>query len=207
MPDVCCDLVWGRGGLSLSGPSTLAKASRNVGGEVWLLRLDPLVACAWLRMPLDRLTDLSVPMADIDPRLARDIEPLKDEGGLEALVRPSGDVTAAGVDPRLVVAVGALQRGVRVARVAEMVALSERQLERVFAAELGMAPKTFARIFRFRQALRMVTGGATLVDASAIAGFSDQAHFSREARAFTGASPRALLPNVGNVQDLVAGAM
>lgn len=207
MPDVCCDLVWGRRGLSLSGPSTRAKASQNVGGEVWLLRLAPLVARAWLQMPLDRFTDLSVPLADVAPHLARDLECLKEEGRLEALVRPSGDVTAAGVDRRLVAAVGALQRGERVAQVAARVALSERQLERVFRAELGMAPKTFARILRFREALRAAVRGARMVDASAAAGFADQAHFSREALAFTGASPRVLLPRVGNVQDVVAGAM
>lgn len=207
LPDVCCDLVWGRGGLSLSGPSTRARASQNVGGEVWLLRLAPLVARAWLRLPLEHLTDRSVPLADIAPHVARELQRLKEEGGLEALVRPAGDVTAAGVDPRLVAAVGALQRGKRVAHVAAMVALSERQMERTFRAELGMAPKTFSRIVRFRAALRAAASGVRMVDAAAAAGFADQAHFSHEARAFTGVSPRGLLPRVGNLQDIVAGAM
>ena len=207
MPDICCDLVWARGRLALTGPTATASYSRNVGHAVQLLRLDPLVARAWLRTPLILFTEVSVSLAEIAPRQASELEPLNEAGQLAALVRPAGNVVEAGVDPRLVAAVRAVRSGLSVARVAEMVSLSERQLERLFVHNLGLAPKVFARIIRLRRALGHATAGASLVRSAAAAGYADQAHFSRDVAAFTGTNPRALLPNVGNVQDIVAGDM
>lgn len=207
IPDVCCDLVWARGRLALTGPAATASYSRNVGHDVQLLRIDPLVALAWLRTPLIMFTSETVLLADIAPRLARELEPIQAAGRLAALVRPAGSVQEAGVDPRLEAAVRGVKSGLPVARVATMVSLSERQLERLFVRNLGLAPKIFARIIRLRRALGRAAAGGSLAQAAAAAGYADQAHFSRDVAAFTGTNPRALLPNVGNVQDIVAGSM
>jgi len=51
---------------------------------------------------------------------------------------------------------------------------------------------------RLRRAAEAVQGGQTLADAASAAGFSDQAHFSRQMREMMGLTPAALLPIVRN---------
>ena len=205
MPDVCCDILWVRGRLLMSGPLSRAVPSRNVGEDVTLLRLSPLTARAHLRAPLKHFTDATVELASVAPHLARNLERSRDAGQLETLVGSADDLTGAGIDPRSAPAMSALKRGASVEQAAAQVALSARQLERIFVEELGLAPKTFARIVRFRRAFGAAKRGARLAEAAAEAGYADQAHFSREVRKLTGSSPGILLPHVGNVQDVVAG--
>lgn len=96
-------------------------------------------------------------------------------------------------------------QGRPVGRVAETVGLCERHLERLFYEHAGLAPKIFARIVRFRRAVIAARRGVRL--ATAAAAYADQAHFNRDVRDLTGCAPRSLLPNVGSVQDVVAGEM
>jgi AraC-like DNA-binding protein len=70
--------------------------------------------------------------------------------------------------------------------------VSTRQVERLFARHLGVAPKTVARVVRFQAALRalMRDPGCPLADVAAAAGYFDQAHFVRDFRRMTGGVPR-----------------
>lgn len=79
-----------------------------------------------------------------------------------------------------------------IARVAERVGWSRRRLLDAFTAEFGLSPKQAARIFRFEHARSLVERGAALADVAAAAGFSDQAHLSREWRALAGRTPTQL---------------
>ncbi|MEZ4410714.1 MAG: helix-turn-helix domain-containing protein [Polyangiales bacterium] len=82
-----------------------------------------------------------------------------------------------------------------VSAVAAALGVSERHLRRVFHESVGMSPKAFARVVRFRRALRAAREGAVANWASiaASAGYYDQAHLIDEFRAIAGATPRALL--------------
>ena len=82
-----------------------------------------------------------------------------------------------------------------------------RALERLVYEHSGMPPKLFARIVRFRRAVVAARAGLPLAAASAAHGYADQAHFSREARSLTGRALRTLLPNVGNLQEVVSGEL
>ncbi len=65
-----------------------------------------------------------------------------------------------------------------------------------FRAELGVTPKTAARIFRFERACCLIsTFRLPLGDVAAACGYADQAHMTREWNAFTGISPRAWIVN------------
>lgn len=68
--------------------------------------------------------------------------------------------------------------------------LSPRQLQRIFARETGMPPRSYLRLLRFREAVAGVQGNASgLADMAAASGYADQAHMTREFRALGGLSP------------------
>jgi len=65
-----------------------------------------------------------------------------------------------------------------------------------FRAELGITPKTAARIFRFERACGLISNlRLPLADVAAACGYADQAHMTRDWNAFTGTSPRAWVAN------------
>jgi len=61
-----------------------------------------------------------------------------------------------------------------------------------FRCDLGVGPKTAARIFRFERACRLIKHvRAPLADIAVACGYHDQAHLSRDWNALAGCSPRA----------------
>lgn len=117
--------------------------------------------------------------------------------GFDALIR--GDATA--VINRLTTAfttieppplAHAVPGAGSVAEIADRAGLSHRQLQRIFARETGMPPRSYLRLLRFRQALADVqTHANTLADTAAAGGYADQAHMAREFRALAGLPPSA----------------
>lgn len=107
-----------------------------------------------------------------------------------------------------------LHGGVRVADLARATDLGERQFERRFTRAVGVAPKRYARVLRFREALRLKAEGVETAWASVAqaAGYVDQAHMIHEFQALAGDSPERLMaamaparetvvPVVGNLQS------
>lgn len=75
-------------------------------------------------------------------------------------------------------------------RLAREVAVSKRQLERLFRKELGTSLQTFGRDLRLSYAVWLMSHAQDRIsDVAAHCGFSDAAHFSRTFRAAFGASP------------------
>jgi AraC-like DNA-binding protein len=79
--------------------------------------------------------------------------------------------------------------------VADDLGVSERHLRRVFREAVGVGPKAFAKLLRFRRAVREARAGAhrSWAFVAASAGYYDQAHLISEFRAITGVTPRAFL--------------
>jgi AraC-like DNA-binding protein len=75
---------------------------------------------------------------------------------------------------------------------AKSVGVSERQLRRLFHAEIGMSPKRYLRIARIRNVLARAgtTGWGRL---AAEHGFFDQSHLGAEFRALVGVTPRSFV--------------
>ena len=65
------------------------------------------------------------------------------------------------------------------AELAREAGLSRFQLLRAFAKATGATPQAYARQARARLARRLIREGSSLADASAAAGFADQAHMTR----------------------------
>ncbi len=79
-----------------------------------------------------------------------------------------------------------------IAELAHAADVSRRQIERLFARELGYPPKTVGRVLRFQRALKglMTTPGEPLSALASATGYFDQAHFIRDFKQFTGGIPR-----------------
>lgn len=73
--------------------------------------------------------------------------------------------------------------------------VSRRQLVRQFTAVTGLPPKAYGRLFRFRAIADHMDhrGAVDLADLAYRFGFSDQAHLSREFKAFSGETPTTYL--------------
>ena len=71
--------------------------------------------------------------------------------------------------------------------------LSARQLHRTFDVNVGVGPKSFQRVRRFQRFLQRAETGASLASAAADAGYSDQAHMSRDVRGLSGVTPSRLI--------------
>jgi AraC-like DNA-binding protein len=84
---------------------------------------------------------------------------------------------------------------ISITQLAAEVYISTRQLEREFRQKIGISPKYYMMIARLNEVNRLIQQGSRvdLTDLSYSAGYSDQAHFIRDFRRFTGESPRVFL--------------
>ena len=97
-------------------------------------------------------------------------------------------------DPRLLTAIRLMKNHIaapeRISGIAEQAGISERQLERLFLAEIGKHPSEFYIDLRLRTARGMLIGSTEPLEAIAEAcGFSSLGHFSRAFKARFGDSP------------------
>jgi AraC-like DNA-binding protein len=206
LPDVCCDLLWFDERVFVVGPLSRAIEAIGVGQHVSVLRLDPQVARQWLGVPLHQLANRVIALEDIDRRVSSTVAAQFEAGGASAIV--GADWLPAELSyTRVREARIRLGHGERVGAAASTIGMSERQLERLFADVTGLTPRAYTRILRFRRAIFAAGRGARLASVALDAGYADQAHLCRDVRDLTGHSPRMLLGHVGNIQDIVAGAL
>jgi AraC-like DNA-binding protein len=73
----------------------------------------------------------------------------------------------------------------------KQVFITERTMERRFERHVGVSPKLFARICRFRSSLQLMKSNTSkrLGNIAFEAGYADQPHFVRNFKEFTGLSP------------------
>ncbi len=78
----------------------------------------------------------------------------------------------------------------RIATIAAEVGWSRGHLVVRFRREVGLSPKRFARVARFRTAIDRL-GRAPLATVAAECGYADQSHLTHEFRDLAGATPSA----------------
>ena len=68
--------------------------------------------------------------------------------------------------------------------------MSVKTLERHFSEKIGFTPKFYTRIVRFSHAMKMLSQNKGVFDIIEDCGYTDQAHFIKEIRLFTGRTPK-----------------
>lgn len=88
---------------------------------------------------------------------------------------------------------------IQVKEVALKSSYSERQLNRLFLAQIGMNVKDFARLTRFNYVLKHIQKSPCFFAAlSQQAGYFDQAHFDKDFKAISGVTPQKYLKTMSD---------
>jgi AraC-like DNA-binding protein len=200
MPDGCTDLIWQHGkGAFVAGPDTGPAPADMAPGTILVgARFRPGAGGPALGWPLADLRDQRIDVADLLPalsgRLPADLTP--DEAVTAVTALAARLVAAAPPDGLVVTATRLLASGqTTVTGLCSALAVSERQLRRRFDQAVGYGPKTMQRILRFRTVLGQLAaapGSTDLAGLATRAGYSDQAHLTRETTRLAGMSPGAL---------------
>jgi len=168
------------------------------GSDYLGIRFRPGRATRLLTVSAAELTDgwasaadvLAFPLDEIAERAATDGVFASIDGVLERqfLLRGGAPSRIGEVVEAIETSNGAL----RMSQAAEVFGRGSRQLQRAFLHAVGVTPKVFARIVRFRHARALI--GARrhrLADIAAASGYADQSHMNNEFRALGGVSPLA----------------
>lgn len=188
VPDGCIELirrhtgraVWRREQPELfaTGLATVpARLSLGGGARFTGIKLWPWAWNALGGTPCAGFADDWIPIAD--PRLAG----LTENDIVGGLIVALADVEVPTLG-RAILASGS------VADIVRCSGLSHRQLQRRFATEIGMPPRSYLRLLRFRDALKDIQSIAEPLACTAVAqGYADQAHMAREFRDLAGMPP------------------
>jgi AraC-like DNA-binding protein len=164
------------------------------------LELTPHGARALLGLPAAALAQGVWPLADVVGRRADElIDSLAAAPGPAERVQVLDRVLARwAVDDGCPAAVDATWRlltgsagSASVTSIAGQIGLGRRQLSHLVRAELGLTPKTVARILRFGQARGHLRSGLTtsLAEIAVLCGYYDQAHLTNDWRRLSGCTP------------------
>ena len=215
MPDGCASIVHaqapdGAAALFYAGPRIEALDVPVPPGACYRgVRLQPGAAAALLHLKVAQAHAPHLPLSAVLPVLAQTLATAlestscADETAAHALdrvllpyaraARPLDVIVTAAVSD--IVAAGGI---VHVEALAARHGLSARQLQRRFRQAVGLTPKQFARIRRFREAVANVlrTPPDDWGRVAADHGFADQAHLTREFNALYGQPPGAFAQTV-----------
>lgn len=212
LPDGCVDIIislnasthcgWQPFRPNLVGTMTTFYDGSYVSGEsLFGIRFRPVGFTAFCRVPIQEFTDERMELTAVESLFGKEFyEDMAEKETTEALVRHVDSYlvrklgTLFAVERQIVFAVDLIRRSnglLTPGEVADKSCLSLRQLERKFKASVGISPKMFSRIIKFRYACnyleaRDYTG---LFSAAIDCGYYDQAHLIKEFKAFSGNVP------------------
>jgi AraC-like DNA-binding protein len=200
--------------INLAAPLRMVSTNEHPGGHSGIqLDLTPLGTYRLLGIPMHEVTNLVVDLGDLlgpgAPGLLVQLTETPSWGErfdlldglllsrLAAGPAPAPEVAEA---MRLLSSSGG---SIPVACLASEIGWSRKHLVTRFKEQVGLPPKTVARVLRFRRAMDMITHGVPgFVDIALACGYYDQAHLNREIRALTGCTPRELLAVDGSSVEI-----
>lgn len=206
VPDGCIDVLWIPGvGVRVCGPETTSWSfTLPPGTESFGIRFRPGAAPHVLRTSAAQIRDIRVCLADVlgsaeERRLVDRLEHSADIGSRLAVLQESGRRwLAAHPDPDPLAAriTSALStRSWSVEALADASSMTGRQLRRRCNDAFGYGPSTLRSILRLQRFMHLARAdrGRGLAALATDAGYSDQAHLSRECRRIATVTPTELL--------------
>lgn len=172
-------------------------------------------AARFLREPMHRLSDRHVALDDLGAN---------DVGGLRERLLDTADAVAridvlqtwlrarftpAALHPAINYALRALGDRPQVARIGDLIeasGYSPRRFGSLFRDQVGIGPKRYARLQRFRAVVASAQGDRRIewLQVAADCGFHDQPHLVREFRTFAGMTPSQYLTQRGTHVNHIA---
>lgn len=193
LPDGCADFVFDLTAGSAIAVGTMTRPlviDGSASPQSFLgVRFRPGRAAAFLRIPLAELTDARVSLRDV----WRDAPEVAGVATLEAaLLRRLAPDRDARVDAAIA---RIASTNARIEDVARDVGISRQHLARQFRHHVGVSPKTFARVMRFRRLIDALPREQDVDWASLAAGhgYYDQSHLIDEFRELAGTTPGGFL--------------
>jgi AraC-like DNA-binding protein len=204
LPDACVDILFINQDPPVAvGPWTDPFAvSFSAGTRILGARLHPGRAPGLLGLPAMELLNQTAPLRALWGAIrndrfnrVREADAANQAAALsEALLADRKQFTP--YDPAVAYGIRWLARNPhgKVEQLSQVLGISPRQLQRRFSAAVGYGPKIFQSVLRFQRLLRIAhQRKRSLVDIAACAGYSDQAHMTREVRRFANEPPTTLL--------------
>ena len=208
LPDNCIDILWQDGGrpafavgmMTQAIHVPLAAPLRTVA-----VRFRPGAAGMFLGVPLHVLTDLDVAVTEFSAlgdvrRLADQLwQPGRDDAGRLRLIEQHLLARLPSIEPAdalVGTALAALDRSGGALRIETLVAqlgVSRQHLAAQFRTHVGLPPKLYARIQRFRRATETLRqpapAGVDWAQLALACGYFDQSHLIRDFREFADSTP------------------
>jgi len=161
----------------------------------------PGAARAFFHPPADEFHNQNIPLdlvwgtaaGELRERLREEATPARKFAVLEATLQARVE-QRAGLHAAVRYAIGEIQREPHIRSVLKLTrdaGLSRRRFAQVFREQVGVTPKLYCRLHRFRQVVRQISFGAPVdwADVALAGGYCDQAHLAHEFREFAGISP------------------
>src|SRR5579864_4097502 len=200
LPDGCVDIVYSpslASDLQVVGTMTSAKRFSFSAGDLQFgVRFRPAMSRAFLPVPGLDTTDQSIPLSDLWGADARRLTGQISEAQsarqcisfIEERLSQPREITGV---QRLCSSIVEQAGQVRVDDLAFQAGLSARQLRRQFLEQVGLSPKHFCRVIRFRNILLRLrqAGPPDWARVALDCGYYDQSHFINEFRQFSGYTP------------------
>ncbi|QGZ43097.1 helix-turn-helix domain-containing protein [Pseudoduganella flava] len=209
LPDNCVDILWQDGGaapFAVGMMSTAIVVPATTPVRTVAVRFKPGAAGRFLGVPLHVMTDSRADLPALWGRAAADrlddalwSRDLTDTARLRLieqalLARLAPAPSAPTLALHAVAAIEAAGGALRVDALADDLGVSRQHLTLQFRQQVGLTPKLFARICRFRHALDRLRDTAADGDLAALAadcGYFDQSHLIRDFHDFAASAPAA----------------
>jgi AraC-like DNA-binding protein len=198
LPDGCVDIVYSPStGPQVVGTMTRAQRFALPAGQIQMgVRFRPGMAPGFVRAPGIETTDRLLPLDDVwgaeGRQLSARIGNAKSADQCIALLE-AHLVTESepGIVQKMTAHIIHRSGQVRVDDLAFDAAMSARQLRRLFLEQMGLTPKHFCRVIRFRHSLPRLrtTRRGDWTEVALECGYYDQAHFINDFREFSGYTP------------------